>query len=126
MSEESLTIQVRKVGKIALLDLEGKLIMGKPVEDFRKQGENLLAGGAATLGVNLAKVAYMDSSGVGALATLWTSARRAGVPCSFYAVTPRVAAIFKITRLNTALDFLPDEAALLAGAGSEKTSLHRS
>jgi anti-sigma B factor antagonist len=116
MSNGSMTIKVRCVGKVNLLDLEGRLIMGKPVEELKRQGCGLIESGATTLGVNLAKVAYLDSSGVGALATLWTSAKKAGAQCRFYAATPRLATILKITRLDTALEFLPDEAALLANS----------
>ena len=114
MTNQFLTINVRNVGKANLLDLEGRLIMGRSIEELKREGNRLLDSGATNLGVNLAKVSYLDSSGVGALATLWTSAKRAGVRCRFYAVPPRVATIFKITRLDTALDFLPDEASVLA------------
>ncbi len=114
MSDGTMTINVRSVGKVNLLDLEGRLIMGSPVEMLKRQGCGLIESGAMALAVNLAKVSYLDSSGVGALATLWTSAKRAGAQCRFYAAAPRLATILKITRLDTALEFLPDEASALA------------
>jgi anti-anti-sigma factor len=116
MNEGILTVKTRKVGKVDLMDLNGRLIMGRPVEDLKTYGNSLIESGATVLGVNLAKISYMDSSGMGALATLWTSAKRAGALCRFYAAPPRVATLLKITRLDTAMEFLPDEDAVLASS----------
>lgn len=114
MNDGILTINIRKVGEVNLLDLNGRLIMGKPVEDLKEHASSLLESGAKSLGVNLTKVSYLDSSGMGALATLWTSSKRAGARCRFYAAQPRVATLLKITRLDTAMEFLPDEDSVLA------------
>jgi anti-anti-sigma factor len=109
-----LTLDVRKAGQVTILDIRGPLKLGPTEEAFRAQVQKLTDSGANHLAVNLAGIAELDSSGIGALVRLFTNATRAGGKCVFYAPTKQVSMLLKMVRLNTVFDIVEDEAAALS------------
>jgi anti-sigma B factor antagonist len=109
MTEESLSLNVRHVKNVAVLDLKGRLIMGEAVDRLNAQVANLLAEGSKNLAFNLAGVSYVDSSGIAAMADATTGAQKAGGECKFFAATSRVLQLLRVTRLDTAFIILADE-----------------
>jgi len=109
------TIKVRNVGGVAILDLSGPLKMGEAEEAFRGQVEDLLAKGVANLAVNLAGVPEMDSSGIGSLVRAFSAAKAAGGKCKFFAAPKRVRQTLRMVRMDSVLDLAKDEATALAG-----------
>jgi anti-sigma B factor antagonist len=68
-------VNVRKAGDVVIVDLDGKLTMGLGDQILRDTIDELLAEGWKKVVLNLSKVTFMDSSGVGELvAGLRTSA----------------------------------------------------
>ena len=108
-------ISVRKAGSVTILDLKGPLKMGEAEQAFRDSVEELTDSGTRNLAVNLAGVPEMDSSGIGALVRAYTSIKKAGGKCRFFAPPKRVKQTLKIVRLDTVLELLDDEPAALAG-----------
>jgi anti-sigma B factor antagonist len=113
-SEVAVNISVRKVGQATIIDLEGALKLGEAEQAFREQVQQLLDSGTSHLAVNLAGVTELDSSGIGALVRAFTSLKRAGGKCTFYAPSKRVTQILKMVRLDSILDLVEDEATALA------------
>lgn len=111
-----MVINVRKAGETTVLDLNGRLILGEPVNTFHLRVREVLDSGSKNLAVNMAGVAYMDSSGVGAMAAAYASAKKAGAKCKFFATPDRVRTILKMFRLDTALDLVSDEASALSSS----------
>jgi anti-sigma B factor antagonist len=76
--------------------------------------QQLMLAGSTFLAVNLARVSDLDSSGVGALLRVFTSARRAGGKCVFFSPSERVLMVLRMVRMNAILEISEDEAAALA------------
>jgi anti-sigma B factor antagonist len=111
--EALLNISIRKAGRATILDLDGPLKLGDAEESFRNQVQQLIEGGSTHVAVNLAGVTELDSSGIGALVRSFTSLKRAGGKCTFYAPSKRVMMLLKMVRLDSILDLAEDEAAAL-------------
>jgi anti-anti-sigma factor len=109
------TINIRQTENAAILDLKGALKMGESEQAFRDKVSELLKGGAKNLAVNLTGVTDMDSSGVGALMRAYTSCRRVGGKCRFFAAPKRIMQLLKMVRLDTVLELMDDEASALSG-----------
>ena len=108
-----MNIRIRKAGQATILDLEGPLKLGETEESFRNQIQQLIDAGTTHVAVNLAGVTELDSSGIGALVRSFTTLKRAGGKCTFYAPSKRVLMLIKMVRLDTILDLAEDEAAAL-------------
>ena len=108
-----MNISIRKAGRATILDLEGPLKLGDAEESFRNQIQQLIDAGSTYVAVNLAGVTELDSSGIGALVRSFTSLKRAGGKCTFYAPSRRVMMLLKMVRLDSILDLAEDEAAAL-------------
>lgn len=109
-----MNINIRKAGKATILDLEGALKLGAAEESFRNQIQELVDAGNTNLAINLAGVSELDSSGIGALVRTFTSLKRAGGKCTFFAPNKRVQMLLKMVRLDTILNLVEDEATALA------------
>lgn len=109
----ALNISIRKAGRATILDLDGPLKLGEAEESFRNQVQQLIEGGSTHIAVNLAGVTELDSSGIGALVRSFTSLKRAGGKCTFYAPSKRVMMLLKMVRLDSILDLAEDEATAL-------------
>ncbi len=107
-------IRQRKVKDVTILDLNGRLIMDDGAPALKKMVGELLASGVKKIALNLAAVLYIDSTGTGSLATVWTTACKAKVRLKLFAPPPRVMTILRMTRLSSALDIAPDEASALS------------
>ena len=60
-----MSVEVRKVGKIAIFDFDGTLTLGKGCEELRAKFKAALEGGDQRFVFNMLKVPFLDSSGVG-------------------------------------------------------------
>lgn len=107
-------LHIRKAGKAAILDLKGPLTLGKGEGALRESVEKLRDAGTKHVAINLAGVAKMDSSGIGALMHVFTTMKRVGGNCRFFAPPKKVLQLLKMVCLDTVLDLDEDEASALA------------
>jgi len=107
-------INIRKAGRATILDLNGPLKLGEAEELFRDQIQGLVSSGSTYIAVNLSGVTDLDSSGIGALVRSFSTLKRAGGKCTFFAPTKRVVMLLKMVRLDSVLDLVEDEASALA------------
>ena len=113
MPSTNLTIQVRKVKDVTIIDLKGRLIMGEPVESLSEQIQELLASGARNFAINLAGLSYVDSSGIASMVEVCAAAQKAGTDCKYFAATKRVLQLLRIARLDTTIVMHADETSVL-------------
>lgn len=104
-----MTINIREVGGVTILDLEGRLSLGDPVRELEAEAKRLLAEKKCKLLLNVDKVSYVDSSGVGTLVRCLTSAKVAGGDLKVIKPSERVRQIFKITNLVQILEMFDNE-----------------
>ncbi len=71
-------INIRKRSEVSVIQLRGDLRLGDPVDQFRASVEDLLANGETNFAIDLAGVGMVDSSGIGQLMKLLTSAKKRG------------------------------------------------
>jgi len=107
-------IKIRNAGPATILDLEGPLKLGPSQEKFRDQVQKLLDDGTTHVAINLAGVTDLDSSGIGALVRAFTTLKRSGGNCTFFAPNKRVQMLLKMVRLDGVLSLAEDEATALA------------
>ena len=82
--------------------------------EFQQALLGLAGQGPRRIVVDLAGVAYMDSSGVASLVKLLSRVRRANIDLRLSGLTPRVRSVFEITRLDTVFDIYADTEEALA------------
>ncbi len=114
MSQGAMSLQMRNVRDVVILDLGGRLIMGEAEQSLRKTVHTLLDGGKKNLALNLSEIKYIDSSGIGSLAAIWTTSRKSGASCRLFAIPKKITLMFKISRLDTVFQIYEDEAAALS------------
>ncbi|NUT41192.1 MAG: STAS domain-containing protein [Thermoactinospora sp.] len=108
LSRSHLQIEVRSLEPgVCQLILVGDL-------DFDTAGQlpvsaaQVLATGVRRLDVDLSKLEFIDSSGLGALIRVRKDARRHEAGLRLVAMTPRVRRLLRVTCLDTVFDLGPD------------------
>jgi anti-sigma B factor antagonist len=103
----ALEISTRLIGDIVVLDMKGRLwVREKPLQEHV---QSLLAQGHKYFVFNIAKVDYMDSSGLGQLISIWTSIRARKGNINLLAPTDRVRRLLTLTQLHIVFDVFEDE-----------------
>ena len=80
--------RVRTVGKVQVIGLRGKLILGR-TEGLTRALKKLVAGRQKRILVDLRRVPYMDSAGIGELAAWRREARRENVALKLLKLNPQ-------------------------------------
>lgn len=93
-------ITQREVGNAVILDLNGKLQGGADADTFREVFKSLVDQGKKNVIVNLEKVSWINSTGLGILISGYTSVRRAGGDLVVMRASDRIESILYVTKLN--------------------------
>ena len=99
----------RQVDGVTIVDLSGRITLGEGSIVLRDSVRDLLSKGHKKILLNLGDVNYIDSSGIGELASSFTSARRAGGEIKLLNLTKRVKDLLAITKLLTVFDSFDNE-----------------
>lgn len=99
-----LKTSTRSLGGVVIIDCYGRIIMGDETASLRQQVKELLNQSRHII-LNLADVHYIDSSGLGTLVGLYTSARNVGGEIKLAALTGRVKDVLQITKLGSIFEF---------------------
>ena len=108
--ESPLQVAQRDVGGVAILELSGRLIFagGEP-SLLRSEVAARIAAGATRLVVDLSRVTYIDSGGVGSLVTAYLHTTRRGGQLKVVCPNERVCRILQITHLTSVLEVFDTE-----------------
>jgi anti-sigma B factor antagonist len=104
----SLEIRRREREGITILDLDGRITAGGEAAVLRDRLREVAAG-TKNLVLNLEKVDYIDSTGLGALVICYTSLRRAGGKLKLLHLTRRNIELLVLTKLTTVFEIFNDE-----------------
>jgi len=104
-----LEIHQREIEGVLILDLSGKLEMGRGDIALRDFVETLLGQGNRKLLLDMAKVLAIDTSGSGVLLILAQEYRAAGGRMGLFHVDRGHAKIYEMARLESVLEVYPDE-----------------
>ncbi len=105
----SLEIQQRDREGIILLDLDGRLTVGAEVAKFRERIQKAVTSGQRSIILNLEKVDYIDSTGLGALVMGYTSVQKAGGKVKLLNLSRRSIELLIMTKLTTIFEVFDDE-----------------
>ena len=103
----------RRVGTIVVLDLIGKLTLTDNPGLLKEKITSVVARGESNILLNLARVTYIDSSGLGELVACHTTAWRGGATVKLANNGRRVYDLLVLTKLVTIFDCYGSEAAAL-------------
>lgn len=116
------TAHIRQVGSIPVIDLQGKITLGETSTKVREVIDELLAQGKPQILLNMLAVSYVDSAGLGAIASCHVKAHASGGGVSLCQVSPRVAELLQLTRLNEKLKIYADEDTGLKAMGPDSAA----
>ena len=105
----SLEIQQREHEGIVILDLKGRITVGQEASALRDRISDLTKAGTVNMILNMAHVAYIDSTGLGALVMCATSVRKAGGNMKLLNLNRRNIELLVMTKLATVFDLFADE-----------------
>ena len=94
---------------IIILNLNGRLIVGEPVTDLRAKITRLSAAGANNVVLNLAKVDYIDSTGLGGMVIGYTTLKKAGGALKLTGMNRRNLELLVLTKLSGIFETFEDE-----------------
>ena len=109
----SLKVNTRQMDGVTILDLEGRIVLGEPTAMLRETLQDLVGRGQKKVLLNLAGVNYVDSSGLGALVSGFTSVTSQQGQLKLLHLTTKVHDLLQITKLLTVFDVYDDESAAL-------------
>ena len=114
-----MNIEVLKHGRINIVEISGKLIIGKGDVLLRSKLQEMLSAGERFFVFDMTDVSYMDSAGLGAVVAC---AKRAGERNGVLKVVPlpqgKADILFNVTGLNRVFEVFGDrETALDSFAG---------
>ena len=107
----SLTVGVREVDGVTIVDLGGRITLGDTSSGkLRETIREILARGSKKIVLNLGEVSYIDSSGLGELVSSYTTASNQGGKVKLLNLQKKVQDLLQITKLYTVFETFENEA----------------
>jgi anti-sigma B factor antagonist len=101
-------IQRRLEGDVAILSLEGRLDLTS-ASSLKEASKEVLNGSSKKVILNMDKVDFINSSGLGALVSILKEVRNSQGSMRLTNLAPYVKEIFDITQLTNIFEIFPDE-----------------
>jgi anti-sigma B factor antagonist len=110
---EKMNIIERTLNDVTVLDLEGNLAL-EGNKQFRQRVAATIDAGSRKLIVNMARVPYMDSSGLGELISCYTTLQRLSGRIKLLHLSDRLQHLLVITKLTSLFETFDSEPAAVA------------
>jgi anti-sigma B factor antagonist len=114
----ALTVTVRKVGNVSIVDINGKITLGENTGMLRDEVRSLLSKGAKNLVFNMAHVGYIDSSGLGELVSAYTTTANQGGSLKLLNLQSKARDLMQLTKLYTVFAVFEDEKTAVESFGA--------
>ncbi len=114
----ALSAKVRKVGDVAIVDLDGKITLGENTGILRDELRSLLSQGTKNIVLNMGNVGYVDSAGLGELVGAYTTATNQGGSVKLLHLQGKMRDLMQITKLHTIFAAYDDEKSAVASFGA--------
>jgi anti-sigma B factor antagonist len=112
----------RLADEVTVLDLEGKILLGEGDILIKQAIDELLAQGRRKFLLNLAKVPYIDSAGLGQIIRCFTAIRKAGGTLKLLSPNSKVIDLLTVTKLASVFDWYNEESGALRSFMSKSDS----
>jgi anti-sigma B factor antagonist len=106
-------IVTRLIDGVEVVKVNGRVELGEGSAAIREVVRDLLARGRKKIVLDLADVDYIDSAGLGALVSAFTSVRNEGGDLKLVYLTKKVQDLLQMTKLYTVFDIYDDEVAAI-------------
>jgi anti-sigma B factor antagonist len=113
----ALKMNLREVDGIAVVGLDGRVVLGEESNALREQVKTMLASGKKKIVLDMSNVSYIDSAGLGALVAAHHSARTQGASLKLSNLGKKFQEILQVTKLLTVFDVYPSESAAISSFG---------
>ncbi len=104
----------RKIGDVTVIDVDGKILLGEGDVEIKETVDSLLKQGSKKIVLNLAKVPYLDSAGLGEIIRCFTTLRRNGGHFKLLSPNKRIIDLLNITKLLNVFDCYDNESSAIA------------
>jgi anti-sigma B factor antagonist len=109
-----MTVSERTVDTVTILDVSGSVTLNDGADQVRDKVRSCLQEGKKHVLVNLEKVSYMDSAGLGELVQAYSTDSQQGGALNLVNPTKRLHDLLVITKLATVFDSFDNEATAVA------------
>ena len=106
----ALNINAREADGVTVLALDGRIVFGEETHSLREKVKSLLAQGKKKIVLNMEKVSYVDSTGLGTLVGIRQSVRAANASLRLSSVESRWTELMQMTQLWPLFDVSANEA----------------
>ena len=110
-------IQERRVCDVVVLDLVGRMTVSDGDQLFKDKTYSLVHQGTTKVILNLGRLSYVDSAGLGAIVGSYTTVTRAGGRMGMVNLTKSIHSLLTITKLLTVFDTYASEDEALRSFG---------
>ncbi len=93
---------------ITVVELAGRITLGRESSQIEVNVVKLLNEGEKNLVIDLSRVDYIDSTGIGIIAYCFGKVTQFNARCRVSGAQGLVMDLFKITRLDSVIQFFPD------------------
>jgi anti-sigma B factor antagonist len=100
----SAILTIRYSADVAVVDVSGRITLGDASNAFRDSIRGIVAEGHPKILLNLSGVSFMDSAGIGELASAHVSLTHKHGKLKLCGLTKRMRDLLQVTRLYTVLD----------------------
>ena len=105
----ALTLTTRLETDVTVIDLSGRLTLGPASAALREALQALTDGGVRRILLNLKDVSFIDSAGLGELASGHANVKNKGGTLKMACLSKRVRELFQMTGLNRVLSIYENE-----------------
>ena len=108
-------LEQRMAGNVAIISIDGDITLNKGGDVLLKDKvQSLIQQGTKNIVIDLSRVAYVDSAGLGQLVQAYATTKNKGGALKLLNVTKRLKDLLVVTKLLTVFDTYDDEKAALA------------
>ncbi|HEX9759429.1 MAG TPA: STAS domain-containing protein [Candidatus Acidoferrales bacterium] len=103
----------REIDGIAVVQMDGRIVLGEESNALREQVKTLLAENKHKIVLNMGNVTYIDSAGLGTLVAAFHSARGQGAVLKLCNLGQKFQEVLQVTKLMTVFEVFDSEAAAI-------------
>jgi anti-sigma B factor antagonist len=100
----------REVDGVAVVALDGRIVLGEESNALREKVKTLIAEGKKKVVLNMANITFIDSAGLGTLVAAHHSAKSQGAALKLAHLGAKFQEVLQITKLLTVFDVYNTEA----------------
>ena len=107
-------LSTRKSANVVIIDVDGTIVLGDGDVEIKNAVDNLVGRGTRSFLLNLTRVPYIDSAGLGEIIRCFTTIRKNGGNFKLLSPNPRIVDLLTITKLLDVFDIFDNETTAVA------------